>query len=70
MPRAPLIGGGGKIPDMIWLANWGFGGGFKIIANKRPPGFMTAGPFFRSGIQERPNRLHRLQPPGAVPPVP
>jgi len=46
MPRSPLIGGGGKIPDMIWLANRGFGGGFKIIANIRPAGFITAGPSF------------------------
>jgi hypothetical protein len=42
LPRSPLIGGGGKIPDMIWLANWGFGRGFKIIATIRPPGFITA----------------------------
>jgi hypothetical protein len=56
LPISPLIGGGGKIPDMIWLANWGFGRGFKIIANKRTEaGFITAGPSFeirRSGAPE------------------
>jgi hypothetical protein len=47
LPRTTLIGGGGKIPDMIWPANWGFGGGFKIITNKKTEaGFITGGPFF------------------------
>jgi hypothetical protein len=58
LPKFPLIGGGGKIPDMIWLANWGFGGEFKIITNIRPPGFITAGPSFqvrRSGAPEPPS---------------
>jgi hypothetical protein len=52
LPGSAPISGAGKIPDMIWLAKWGFGGGFKII---RPRGFMTAGPSFqvrRSGAPE------------------
>ena len=70
LPGSAPISGAGKIPDMIWLANWGFGGGFKIITNKGrrvslPPAFL-----FRLGVQERPNRFNRPQPPGAVPPVP
>jgi len=70
LPGSAPISGAGKIPDMIWLANWGFGGGFKIITNKRLADFITTGSSFQVRRSGAPNRFNRPQPPGAVPPVP